>query len=154
MSTTSNKQLSDPPLTMTLQPSVFFVKGLQDALPTAAKIYKKDPQTLPEAIRMDEKLNAAQQLTAMLTPFMVSMMYICDSCFVNGMGHFGHHFPEGSVTVVMNLVTLHKTGPTSSFLRNTMPPRQVSFKFTVQPPQRDRSDSTHYGHRHWRHFNQ
>ena len=42
-----------------------FVKGLQDAHTTTAKIYKKDHQTLSEVITFVEKLNAAQQLTAM-----------------------------------------------------------------------------------------
>ena len=59
-----------------------FVKGLWNVHTTTAKIYKKDPQTLSEVIRIVEKFNAAQQLTAMLTPFMVSMMSNYDRCFV------------------------------------------------------------------------
>ena len=38
------------------------------------KIYEKVPQTLSEVIRLAEKLNAAQQLRAMLTPTMVKDM--------------------------------------------------------------------------------
>ena len=49
---------------------------------TADKIYKKDPQTLSEAIRIVEKFNAAQQLKATLTPSIVSMMSNDDRCFV------------------------------------------------------------------------
>ena len=45
-----------------------FVRGLWDVHTTAAKIYEKDPQTLAEGIRLVEKLNAAQQLTATPTP--------------------------------------------------------------------------------------
>ena len=61
-----------------------FVKELQDAHTTAAKIYEKEAQTLSEVIRLVEKLNAAQQLTAMLTPTMASMMSNDDRCFVCG----------------------------------------------------------------------
>ena len=50
-----------------------FVKGHQDAHINITKIYKKDPQTLAEVIRLVEKLDAAQ-LKAILTPSMVSMM--------------------------------------------------------------------------------
>ena len=39
-----------------------------------AEIYEKDLQALSEVIRIVEKCNSAQQLTATLTPFMVSMM--------------------------------------------------------------------------------
>ena len=61
-----------------------FVKGLWDAHTNTAKIYEKDPQTLSEVIRIVENFNAAQQLAAMLTPFMVSMMSNDDRCFVCG----------------------------------------------------------------------
>ena len=59
-----------------------FVKGLWDAHTTAAKIYKKDPQSLAEVLRLVEKLSAVQQLTAMLTLSMVSMMSNNDRCVV------------------------------------------------------------------------
>ena len=61
-----------------------FVKGLQDVHTTTAKIDKNDPQTLSEFIRLVEKHNAAQQLTATLTPSMVSMMCNDGRCFVYG----------------------------------------------------------------------
>ena len=84
MSTASKQQLSDIPLTVTLWPSAFLVKGLLDAHTTAVKIYENDPQTWSEVIRIVEKLNAAQQLTATLTPSMVCMMSNDDRCFVCG----------------------------------------------------------------------
>ena len=83
MSTTLKQQVSNVPLTMTLQPSVFF-KGPWEVHTIAAKIYKKDPQTLSEVIRIAEKFNAAKQLATMLTPSIVSMMSNNDRCFVCG----------------------------------------------------------------------
>ena len=60
------------------------VKGLQDAHTTITQIYKKDPQTLAEVIRLVEELYAAQQLTAKLTPSTVNMMPNDERCFVCG----------------------------------------------------------------------
>ena len=51
-----------------------FFKELQDVHTTTAKIYGMDPQTLSEVIRIVKKFNAAQQLTATLTPATVSMI--------------------------------------------------------------------------------
>ena len=66
-----------------------FVKGLRDAPTIASKIYEKDPQTL------SEKLSAAHQITATLTPSTVSMRSSDDNCFVCGWtGHFGCHCPD------------------------------------------------------------
>ena len=45
-----------------------FLKGLKNAQTIATKVYKKAPQTLPEAIREVEKLQATQQLTSSLLP--------------------------------------------------------------------------------------
>ena len=50
---------------------------------------------LSEVMRIVKKFNTAQQLTAMLTPSMVSMMSNNDQCFVcRCMGYFGHHCPN------------------------------------------------------------
>ena len=71
-----------------------FVKGLWDTHNIAAKIYDKDPQTLSKIIKLMEKLNTAQQVTATLTSPTVSMM-LNDSCFVCGKsGHISHHCPS------------------------------------------------------------
>ena len=52
-----------------------FLKGLRNAQSLAARIYKKDPQTLKDAITMVEKLNTAQHLTTTILPLsMVNMM--------------------------------------------------------------------------------
>ena len=45
-----------------------FIKGLGNAHTLATQVYKKVPQTLADAIREVEKLQAAQQLTATLLP--------------------------------------------------------------------------------------
>ena len=43
-----------------------FIKGLKNAHSLATHIYKKGPQMLIDAISEVEKLNALQQLTAMI----------------------------------------------------------------------------------------
>ena len=45
-----------------------FLKGLKNAHTIATKVYKKGPQTLSEAIKEFEKLQAAQQITSTLLP--------------------------------------------------------------------------------------
>ena len=90
-----------------------FVKGLQDVHTTTAKICEKDPQTLAEVIRLVGKLNAAQQLTAMLTPSAVSVMSNDHRCFVvDEWVILPATVPVHSVMAVMNLATLHRTAPT------------------------------------------
>ena len=57
-----------------------------------ANIYEKDPQPLLEVIKLLEKLNVAQQVTATLTSPTVNMMLNDDRCFVCvKSGHIGHH---------------------------------------------------------------
>ena len=59
-----------------------FVKGLKNAHSLAARIYKKGPQTLTDAISEVERLNATQQLTAMIIPpSTVNMMSNKEDCF-------------------------------------------------------------------------
>ena len=74
-----------------------FVKGLKNAQPLAACVYKKGPQTLADAISEVEKLQAAQQLTATLLP--LSTVHVMsrkeDQCFqCQALGHIGHHCPN------------------------------------------------------------
>ena len=45
-----------------------FLKGLKSAHTISTKVYEKGPQTLSEAIKEVEKLQAAQQITATLLP--------------------------------------------------------------------------------------
>ena len=72
-----------------------FVKGLWDAHNIAAKVYEKEPQTLSEVIKLLEKFKMAQQVTATLSPPMMSMMSNDDRCFACGRkGHIGHNCPN------------------------------------------------------------
>ena len=45
-----------------------FIKGLKNVHTLATRVYEKRPQSLAEAIKEVEKLQAAQQLTATLLP--------------------------------------------------------------------------------------
>ena len=45
-----------------------FIKGLKNAHTLATRVYEKGPQSLSDAIKEVEKLQAAQQLTSMLLP--------------------------------------------------------------------------------------
>ena len=64
---------------------------------------EKDPQTLAEVIRLVEKLRAAHQLSATLTPPNVSMISGDEKCFACGWtGHFGCHCPDAQCYAEMN----------------------------------------------------
>ena len=68
-----------------------FVKDLWDAHNIIAKVYEKDSQTLLEVIKLVEKLNMAQHVTATLSSPTVNMMSNDDRWFVFGKtGHIGH----------------------------------------------------------------
>ena len=60
-----------------------FLKGLKNAHTIATKVYEKDPQTLSEAIKEVEKLQAAQQITSSLLPTLSvnTMSSDNDRCF-------------------------------------------------------------------------
>ena len=58
-----------------------FIKGLKNTHSLATQIYKKGPQTLADAIDEVEKLQAIQQVTAILIP----------SSTVNIMSHEDDH---------------------------------------------------------------
>ena len=74
-----------------------FVKGLKNTHTLAAQIYKKGPQTLADAISEVEKLQAAHQLTTILTPSSTvnDMSHEEDCCFqCQELGHIAHHCPN------------------------------------------------------------
>ena len=73
-----------------------FIKGLRNVHTLAIRVYEKGPQSLPDAIREVEKLQAAQQLTATLLPSSsVNVMSSNDDkCFgCQESGHMAHHCP-------------------------------------------------------------
>ena len=74
-----------------------FLKGLKNAHTTATKLYEKDPQTLSEAIKEVEKLQAAQQITSSLLPTssVNTMLSDNDRCFqCQEIGHMAHYCPH------------------------------------------------------------
>ena len=74
-----------------------FLKGLKNVHTIATKVYEKGPQTLAEAIREVEKLQAAQQLTSSLLPTssvnaMSSDQERCFQC--QEVGHMARYCPH------------------------------------------------------------
>ena len=74
-----------------------FIKGLKNAHSVATHIYEKGPQILTDANSKVEKLNAVQQLTAMIVlPSTVNMMSNeenhCSQC--QEQGHITQHCPR------------------------------------------------------------
>ena len=74
-----------------------FIKGLKNAHTLATKVYEKGPQSLADAIREVEKLQAAQQLTStLLPPSLINIMSSDDDkCFqCQETGHMAHYCPH------------------------------------------------------------
>ena len=74
-----------------------FIKGLRSAHTLATKVYEKGPQSLADAIKEVEKLQAAQQLAStLLPPSSVNMMSNDDDkCFqCQETGHMAHYCPH------------------------------------------------------------
>ena len=111
------------------------VEGLRDAPHFASKIHVKDPQALAEVIRRVEKLNAAHQLTATLTPCTASMMSSDDKYFVCGWtGHFGHYCPDAQCYGYSEFShSAQDFPPQDSSIRNAMPPWQILLKAVIHP---------------------
>ena len=74
-----------------------FIKGLKNAYTLATKVYEKTPQSLADAIREVEKLQAAQQLTSTVLPLssLNTMSSDDDKCFqCQETGHMAHYCPH------------------------------------------------------------
>ena len=74
-----------------------FLKGLQNAHTIATKVYKKGPQTLTEAIKEVEKLQATQQIASTLLPTssVNTMSSDNDRCFrCQEIGHMACYCPH------------------------------------------------------------
>ena len=73
-----------------------FLKGLRNVHTLATRVYEKGPQSLADAIREVEKLQAAQQLTATLLPSSTVNVMLSDDdkCFqCQESGHMACHCP-------------------------------------------------------------
>ena len=74
-----------------------FLKGLKNTHTIATKVYEKGPQTLSEAIKEVEKLQAAQQINSSLLPtsYVNTMSSDNDRCFqCQEVGHMAHYCPH------------------------------------------------------------
>ena len=74
-----------------------FLKGLKNAHTIATKVYEKGPQTLSEAIKEVEKLQATQQITSSLLPTSSfnTMSSDNDRCFqCQEVGHMARYCPH------------------------------------------------------------
>ena len=74
-----------------------FIKGLKNAHTLATKVHEKGPQSLADAIREVEKLQAAQQLTStLLPPSLVNIMSSDDDKYFQCQetGHMAHYCPH------------------------------------------------------------
>ena len=91
----STWKLRDATSTATLLPYVSSIKGLLDTHNITGKVYEKDSHTLSEDIKLVEKLNMAQQVTAILSSPIANIMPSDYRCFVCGKkGHFGYYCPD------------------------------------------------------------
>ena len=119
-------------------------------------IYEKGPQTLSEVIRIVEKFTAAQ-VTATLKPSLVSMMSNDERCFVCGTDR-----PFWPPTSLMHSFTgCNEFNHSAQDCPTTFLPQEHHATKTGLIPgnntpkaKENRSQSTHYRHRHERHFNQ
>ena len=76
---------------------IIFIKGLRNVHTLATRVYEKGLQSLADAIKEVEKLQAAQQLTATLLPSssVNNMSSDQDKCFqCQESGHKAHHCPH------------------------------------------------------------
>ena len=88
-----------------------FIKGFKNAHTLATKVYEKGPQSLADAIREVEKLQAARQLTStLLPPSSVNIMSSDDNkCFqCQETGHMAHYCPQKDVLTVMVMAMLQQ----------------------------------------------
>ena len=91
-----------------------FIKGLKNAHTLATKVYEKGPQSLADAIRQVEKLQAAQQLTSTLLPpsSVNTMSSDDDKCFqCQETGHMVCYCPQKDALTVIIMATLQQIAP-------------------------------------------
>ena len=106
----------------------FFIKGLKNAHTLATKVYEKGPQSLADAIREVEKLQAAQQLTStLLPPSSVNIMSSDeDKCFqCHETGHMAHYCPH------IRCFDCNDYGHVTADCPNKIPPSGIHLGVTI-----------------------
>ena len=96
-----------------------FVKRLRNAHTLATQVYEKGPQTLVDAIREVEKLQAAQQLTTTLLPSSTGNVMLSedDKCFqCQESGHITCHCPN------ITCINCNKYGHVAADCPDKIPP--------------------------------
>ena len=135
MSITSKQQQNDVLLIMIPWQSAFLL-NLKNAPSThhTSKIYEKDPQTLAEAIRLIEKLSAANQLTATLLLLQsVYCLVMVSVLSVDRQVILATTALMPSVMAVINLATLPRTAPTRFLHQEHHHQGKISFKTSLHP---------------------
>ena len=131
-----------------------FLKGLKNAHTIATKVYEKGPQTLAEAIKEVEKLQATQQITSTLfsTSSVNTMSSNNDRCFqCQEISHMAHYFPH------IWCFDCDKYGHVAMDCPDKIPPSgtPACHKSNITTNRHNRSASRHHSHnRHLHHHHQ
>ena len=118
-----------------------FLKGLKNTHTMATKVYEKGPQTLTEAIREVEKLQAAQQLTSSLLPTSTVNIMTTDQdkCFqCQEVGHMVHYCPR------IKCYDFNNYGHVAMDCPNKIPPSGMPARHRPGPSGRNQRSSFRY----------
>ena len=118
-----------------------FLKGLKNTPTMATKVYEKGPQTLTEAIREVEKLQATQQLTSSLLPASsVNVMTTDqDKCFqCQEVGHMARYCPH------IKCYDCDNYGHVAMDCPNKIPPSGMPARHRPGPSGRNQRSSPQY----------
>ena len=125
-----------------------FLKGLKNAHTLATKVYKKGPQSLADAIKEVEKLQAAQHLTSTLLPppLVNTMSSDNDKCFqCKEAGHMACYCPH------ISCFDCNNYGHVAADCPNKIPPSGTSTQCrdnTSSRQNRSASRNSHTRHSH------
>ena len=129
-----------------------FLKGLKNAHTIATKVYKKGPQTLAEAIKEVEKLQATQQITSTLLPTssVNTMSSDNDRCFqCQEIGHMACYCPH------ILCFNCDNNGHVAMDCPDKIPPSgtPACCKSDITTNRHNRSTSRHHSHNRHPHCN-